>query len=134
MSPTVTVTVTTYVFGLGAERKAPPVLVCLPEEHVSARTLIAWHVQAEIERAHAARSTSLALHYLLSDQRQLYAPPAPGAALDRVTETTRAYDGLSERRYVLVVDGVAVTDLEADLLLSERSAVSFIRLLPLIGG
>jgi hypothetical protein len=54
--------------------------------------------------------------------------------LDDAAETARAYSGLAERRYMLVVDGEAISDLDTPLSLTERSIVSFVRLLPLIGG
>jgi hypothetical protein len=132
MSETTTLSVTTYVFGMGAERKAPPVLVPLSERTVTARTLIAEHVRAEVRRVQDARTTSLALHYLLADDPRRAAPPL--ASLDAEAETGRAYQGLRDQRYVLVVDGAGVHDLDAPLTLTERSVVCFVRLLPLIGG
>ncbi len=134
MSETMTLAVTTYVFGLGAERKTPPVYVRLHERTLPARALIAEHVRAEVQRAQSCRTSSLALHYMLADD--LRASPAPSVTptLDAETETCRAYTGLAERRYILVVDGVGVHDLDAPLNLTERSVVSFVRLLPLIGG
>jgi hypothetical protein len=134
MAETMTLEVNTFVFGLGSERKAPPILVCLPERSLPARALIAEHVRAELERARASRAVSLALHYLLADNLRARQTPAEPPAADVAGETERAWAGLAERRYVLVVDGLAVHDLDAPLSLTERSVVSFVRLLPLIGG
>lgn len=133
MSEPMTLPVTTYLFGLGAERKAPPVYILLEERTTTARALIEEHVRAEVERSHSNRSASLALHYMLSDN--IRQQPTPTLhTLDLAAETARAYAGLTARRYVLVVDGVAIHDLDAPLTLTKRSVVCFVRLLPLIGG
>jgi hypothetical protein len=111
------------------------VYVLLTERTLSAREVIAEHVRAEVDRAQHYRISSLALHYMLADD--LRANPAPAAApptLDAETEIRRAWAGLAAGRYLLVVDGASVTDLDATLTLTERSRVSFVRLLPLIGG
>jgi hypothetical protein len=132
MSETMTLPVTTYLYGMGAERSVPPVYVVLHERATSARALIAEHVRAEIQRAHDGRLASLALHYILADDPRTPLPASP--TLDADSEIDRACAGLAARRYLLVVDGVAMHDLDASLRLTERSQVSFVRLLPLIGG
>ncbi|HEU4324563.1 MAG TPA: hypothetical protein VFS21_15580 [Roseiflexaceae bacterium] len=130
---TLTLEVSTRLYGLGAERVAPPVLVAVPARTVTARELVAAHVEAEVRQAQVARAGSLALHYLLdSDLRAR--PDAATPALDVQAETQRACEALAGRRYLLVVDGTAVIDLDAPVELSERSVVCFVRLLPLIGG
>ncbi|GAB4210298.1 MAG: hypothetical protein OHK0022_43100 [Roseiflexaceae bacterium] len=133
MQETLTLEVTTRLYGLGAERVAPPVFVVVPARTVTARELIAAHVQAEVRQAQQARVGSLALHYLLDDDLRAR-PEAAASALDADTEAARACDALAGRRYLLVVDGTTVTDLDAPVELSARSVVSFVRLLPLIGG
>ena len=134
MNETLSLQVTTHVFGLGNARTTEPIYISLPQRHTTARALIAEHVRAEVRRANTMRTSSLALHYLLADD--LRRSPAPRAlpTLDQAAETARAYAGLAERRYMLVVDGVALSDLDAPLALTERSNISFVRLLPLIGG
>jgi hypothetical protein len=134
MTETLSLQVSTHVFGLGNARTTEPIFIVLPQRDTTARALIAEHVRAEVQRANAMRTSSLALHYLLADD--LHHSPAPRVlpTLDDTAETARAYAGLAERRYVLVVDGVAMSDLDTPLTLTERSIVSFVRLLPLIGG
>ncbi len=122
MTETLTLEVTTHVFGLGNTRTSEP------------RALIAEHVRAEVQRANAMRTSSLALHYLLADDLRRTPSPRTLPTLDDNAETARAYAGLAERRYLLVVDGVAMSDLDTPLRLTEHSVVSFVRLLPLIGG
>jgi hypothetical protein len=134
MSEPMTLAVTTYLFGLGAERKTPPVYVQLNERTLPARVLIAEHVRAEVQRAESRRTSSLALHYMLADNLRASPAPLASSSHDVEAESARAHAGLAERRYVLVVDGIAVTDLDEQLTLTERSVVSFVRLLPLIGG
>ena len=134
MSELLTLEVTTQVFGLGAARITEPIYIALPQRDTTARALIAEHVRAEVQRAAAARSSSLALHYLLADDLRATPAPCAAPALDHCAETARACAGLAERRYLLVVDGVAVSDPDVPLALNERSVVSFVRLLPLIGG
>ena len=133
MLETLTLAVTTRLYGLGAERATPPVVVVVPKHTATARELIAAHVAAEVRRAQDCRTGSLALHYLLNDNLRA-CPGAPADTLDVLSETARALTAMAERRYLLVVDGSAVTDLDAPLELSGRSVVSFVRLLPLIGG
>src|SRR5215831_17350003 len=134
MNETMTLEVTTYLFGLGAERKTPPVYVALKERTLPAQALIAEHVRAEVQRAQECRTASLALHYMLDDNLRVNPAPEPAEPLDVAAETARALAGLAQRRYMLIVDGEAVTNLDAPLTLTERSVVSFVRLLPLIGG
>jgi hypothetical protein len=135
MNETMTLEVTTHLYGLGSERHTPPVYVMLSERTLPVREVIAEHVRAEVDRAQQYRMSSLALHYMLADD--LRANPAPVAApptFDAEAEIRRAWAGLATGRYLLVVDGASVTDLDATLALTERSRVSFVRLLPLIGG
>lgn len=132
MHAPITLPITTHLYGLGSERRTPPVYVLLTEHTVCARDLIAAHVRAELARAAQARTSSLALHYLLADDVRT-APPLPTEPME-ATEIAHAWAGLTEHRYMLVVDGVACTELDASLTLTERSRVSFVRLLPLIGG
>jgi hypothetical protein len=134
MTETLTLEVTTHVFGLGAARTTEPIYVVLPQRDTTARILITEHVRAEVQRAKATRATSLALHYLLTDDLRHAPIPLTSPTLDDNAEIARAYSGLAERRYLLVVDGVAMSDLDAPLMLTDRSVISFVRLLPLIGG
>ena len=134
MTQPLSLQVTTHVFGLGNTRTTEPIFIVLPQRDTTARALIAEHVHAEVQRANALRTSSLALHYLLADDLRHSSPPCAVPTLDDAAETARAYAGLAERRYMLVVDGVVMNDLDAPLTLTERSRVSFVRLLPLIGG
>ncbi len=134
MTQPLSLQVTTHVFGLGNTRTTEPIFIVLPQRDTTARALIAEHVHAEVQRANALRTSSLALHYLLADDLRHSSPPCAVPTLDDAAETARAYAGLAERRYMLVVDGVAVNDLDTPFTLTERSIVSFVRLLPLIGG
>jgi hypothetical protein len=134
MTETLTLKVTTHVFGLGNTRTTEPIYIVLPQRDTTARALIAEHVHAEVQRANAMRTSSLALHYLLADDLRHTPTPHTLPTLDDNAETARAYAGLVERRYLLVVDDVAVSDLDTPLTMTERSVVSFVRLLPLIGG
>ena len=84
MNETVTITVTTQIFGLGGGRpglptlvelaeiasklqRGLPTLVELRERTVPARALIAEHVTAELRRVAERKTSSLALHYMLAD-------------------------------------------------------------------
>lgn len=134
MTETLSLQVTTHVFGLGNARTTEPIFIVLQQRTTTARALIAEHVRAEVRRANAMRTSSLALHYLLADDLRHSPAPLVVPTLDDAAETARAYTGLAERRYMLVVDGEAMSDLDAPLTLTEHSIVSFVRLLPLIGG
>ena len=132
MSEPMTLPVTTSLYGVGAERRTPPIYLVLRERSTSPRALIAEHVREELQQAHASRANSLALHYLLADDPRLQ--PNDRSASDIPSEIDRACAGLAERRYLLLIDGTAIYDLDVPLLLTERSQVHFVRLLPLIGG
>ena len=135
MSETLVVEVKTQVFGLGSGRPALPTLVALQERTLPARTLIAAHVRAEVAEAKQRRTSSLALHYMLSsDVRKEPVPLSSSPNLDCAAEIKRAWQGVVERRYLLVVDGIAVDDLDAVLTLTDHSSINFVRLLPLVGG
>ncbi|MCU0493253.1 MAG: hypothetical protein MUD01_16830 [Chloroflexaceae bacterium] len=145
MNETMTLEVSTCVYGLGRSATTPPLLLSLPAlssgaghaASLPARDLIAAHVRAEVERAHTTRVGSIALHYLLADDPRLKptaAQPEATPTLRMEDEIARAWQGLAERRYMLLVDGMAVTDLDTPLTLTGRSRVNFVRLLPLIGG
>src|SRR6266508_2729429 len=134
MTQPLSLQVTTHVFGLGNARTTEPIFIVLPQRTTTARGLIAEHVRAEVRRANAMRTSSLALHYLLEDDLRHSPAPLILPTLDDAAETARAYTGLAERRYMLLVDGEAMSDLDAPLTLTDRSIVSFVRLLPLIVG
>jgi hypothetical protein len=126
-----TLPVTTHLFGLGSSRQTDPLFVSIPEQVVLPHDLVAAHVQTEVQRAQERHESSIALHYLLADDvRQNPALPE----VDITAEVKRAQVGLSERRFLLVVDGSAIMDLVAPLTLTPHSQIAFIRLLPLIGG
>lgn len=132
MNESVTVAVTTQVFGLGSGRTTAPSFVALKQRTVTARALIAEYVRAELNEVTHRRTASLALHYMLDDdlRARQTADGAPRAG----QEISRAWRGLTERRYMLVVDGVSVDELDQAVTLTERSQVCFVRLLPLVGG
>src|SRR3954469_15329366 len=98
MTQPLSLQVTTHVFGLGNTRTTEPIFIVVPQRDTTARALIAEHIHAEVQRANALRTSSLALHYLLADD--LRHSPAPQAlpTLEDTTETARAYAGLAERR------------------------------------
>jgi hypothetical protein len=135
MSTSTTLEVTTVVYGLGRTGAVPALTLHLPDTAISPRSLIAAHVQAELDRVYTTRSTSLAWHYLLNDRPDLAPAATPASTmLNLETETERAWRGLEERRFMLVVDGVAVTELDQPLRLYTNTQVAFVRLLPLVGG
>ena len=126
-----TLPISTHLYGLGSARETSPIYVLLPQEQVRPHELVAAHVQAEILRAQSSRDTSLALHYLLADDvRQR----PTEVSIDVALEISRAQDGLAQRRFMLVVDGEAISDFNAPLTLTPHSRIAFVRLLPLIGG
>lgn len=107
MSERLTIQITTGVYGQNPEQSSAPVRLQLPTPSPTVRDLIAAQVQAEL------REQSLA------EQR---------------AAEQRAWAALAERRSLLMVDGAAVTNLDAPLKLSVRSQVSVVRMLPLLFG
>lgn len=135
MQGMLTVKVTTRVYGLGMERIAPPNVVALPTPTTSARNLLAAHVRAEAAHMQRQQQPSVALHYMLADD--LAKQPAPASersAVDVQAETARAWQSLTDRRYLLVVDGNPVDELDAPLNLTPESRISVMRLVPMVTG
>jgi hypothetical protein len=119
-----TIEVTTRVFGLGAGRATRPAYIALRQRTVSARELIAEHVRAELAQMQERRAGSLALHYMLADDlRREPTAPLWSKPVDPAAEIRRAWRGLVERRFVLVVDGASIDELDASITLTERSQV-----------
>ena len=137
MNESMTLVVTTQVVGFGSGRHIPPVYLELSERAVSARTLLSEYVRSEVSRTQHRREISLALHYMLAADLNAQSQPLHDLRdqpLDVVKETAHASAALEEGRFLLIVDGLAITDLDTPLILTELSRVGFVRLLPLIGG
>lgn len=134
MNEPLTIEVQTKLFGLGAERSASPVFLALQERRLTVRALLEEHVRTEVLRAQTNRHSSLALHYLLCDTLHQTPNPPVIQNLELESEIERACTALSEGRYLLLIDGETYQELDLLVSIHEQSKVSFVRLLPLVGG
>src|SRR5919202_1056229 len=115
MHEALTVEVTTRVFGLGNGRVTAPTLVMLEQRTLSVRQLIAGHVRAELAQIERRRMSSLALHYMLADDVRTQPGPVSMPELPKAdAEIKRAWQGLAERRDLLLVETVAVVAMDSD--------------------
>jgi hypothetical protein len=111
----------------------------------TARTLIAERVRIEWEAREAARTASTRRDTLpplvtLDTMRRLNpyegSRRAPSATAPRTLEsvTEVALEGFRRNAFFLIVDGRQVTELDEAIQFRPTSQVTFLRLVPLVGG
>jgi hypothetical protein len=129
-----------------------PVNLAVVGERISVRELIGRTVAEQIrgltERHRAGAEVvrlALARQYLTAKDVEVQAgtgrirlppEPKPGATpvVDIERETARALRGFEAGAFRVVVDGVPVESLDAEMTLDRNSKVVFLRLMPLVGG
>ena len=117
----------------------------LASERVSARDVVAEHVREEVDRLNDLARRRHADHdrvasFLVGDhshpvERRLNSSVGKGPRLlDPEREIKAALDGIQNRQVIVLFDDFEVEDLDADLTVTDESKVTFLRLVPLIGG
>lgn len=117
----------------------------LASERVSARDVIAKHVIEEVDRLNDLARRRHAEHdrvasFLVGDhshelERKLNKPnPRGPKVLDAAKEVESALEAIEARKVVVLFDDFEVEDLDADLTMTDQSKITFLRLVPLIGG
>ena len=142
-------TVSTCVFGTGVtEHPLPDIHLKLASERISAQALIRRTVEAQINQMlQDQQSTSvIKLHlnaqYLVQSEidRQKRegkialekAPQEEQISIE--AEAAKALQAFQKKGFKMFVDGNEVGDLEEDISLTDKTTISFIRLIPLVGG
>jgi hypothetical protein len=110
--------------------------VCLDSRTLSLRQLIRSRLQQEVERYNDAPPEIFQglvqpeeSEQILNGSRMKTKRP-----LDWETQCRRAYISFEKNGFLVLLDGVQITDLDAPLRLREDSEVEFIKLVPLAGG
>ncbi|KPL85437.1 hypothetical protein [Herpetosiphon geysericola] len=115
------VAVTTHLLGLGNELRTPPSLISLPQGQISARQLLQEHVHNELSQSHQTDLPSLALNYLI-------AKPSHNSMIAAEQVRSQAEAAFRAGDCWLMLDGIAVHNLDTPLQLQPQSRVGFMRL------
>lgn len=117
----------------------------LATQRIVARDILALHVRQEVDRlndqarrnhnAHDRVASFLVGSHAHAAQTRLN-PRRRSApkVLDPETEIATAIDGIIARRIIMLFDDREVEDLDAELTFTDSSVVTFLRLMPLVGG
>jgi hypothetical protein len=114
-------------------------------ERISARDVVAGHVREEVSRLNDLARRNHAKHdsvasFLVGDhshalERKLNLPGRKGVRLlDPDEEIKAAFDGIAARQVIMLFDDYEVDDLDADLTVTDHNTITFLRLVPLVGG
>ena len=135
MDTTLALDVSTRVYG-GA-RQSDRCVVHFSHRILPLRDVIAEKVRAEVARAAAERTMQLSTRYLVEEDLASIRGGALPQRQPRVRpehEIERALDAFRQGRYVVIVDGERVDDLDTVITLQPRTTIDFLRVLPLVGG
>ena len=144
------VDVESRAMGTGGDERPPAVRLQFETGTIPLRELIGHAVARQIElltESHRAWDTRaraiLQRQYLaqadieaMVERGEVRMPDAPRSPFvaDPVLETERALRGFERRRYLVIVNGVQAESLDDQVLLTEHTKVTFLRLMPLAGG
>ncbi len=117
----------------------------LASERVPAREILASHVRAEIERLNEAARRNREKHDRVASflvgphshevERRLNRKGSRGhQPLEPDVEITAAVGGVEAKQVIMLFDDREVTDLDELLTVTDDSTVTFLRLVPSIGG
>jgi hypothetical protein len=103
----------------------------LSVECVTARTIITRRVEAEVAAINsgAAVRSSHIFEHLLNEPRGV-----TPRTIDTAQAASVAIEAFSAKRFVLLLDGKQIIDLDIPLILTPTSEARFLRLVPLVGG
>ena len=104
-----------------------------PFEKISVRDLITEKVKQEITQRQTQSKITLT-----EKERKLNAKQGhievSGRQLDLDSEIQKALDGFRRNAFFVIIDGEQYTDLERELIWHKKLEVTFLRLIPLVGG
>lgn len=118
----------------------------LASERVAAHEVIRSHVRAEVEKRNVeiaernARQSRVASFLIGTHSHDTEArlntsrPTRKLPELDAEQEIENALSGFKNRRVIMLFDDQEVEDLDQPLIITDDSQVTFLRLLPLMGG
>lgn len=117
----------------------------LVSERISAKDIASAHVRAEIERLNdetrrnrekhdRVASFLVGTHSHATERRLNPIRKAYKKLLDPETEIETALQGIVDRHVIMLFDDREVEDLDTILTVTQDSTVTFLRLVPLVGG
>ena len=117
----------------------------LASERIPARLIVEEHVRAEVDRVNSAmrlsrEKQSRVASFLVgphSHEVERKLNPMTRRApklLDAEAEISTALDAVSAHRIIMLFDDREVNDLDEMLTVTDDSSITFLRLVPLIGG
>lgn len=106
-------------------------------EAITLKDLIAARVQAEVE-AYNQKSMDYFNGLVIPAQAEKtlngYKLKDRNSKIDVEQQTFIAWDAFQENGYFVLIDDEQAEDLEQELLVNEKTSISFVKLTPLVGG
>lgn len=107
----------------------------LPREQLTVRELINVYVQDQVDRFNSTPIDRSSRHQ--SDEERILNPSRPTQHTQRrdcEAECERALAAFGANNFFLLIDGNQVNDLDEVITIKPNTSVSFLRLVPLVGG
>jgi hypothetical protein len=116
--------------------KSPGLRLVLPTQRITARELIRQRIDREVDSYHQDRSQPFQGLVQPSDSERLLNGYKLRTArkIDKVKQFELAIAAFSNNGFILLVNDLQVEDLDLELELEDDSIVSFLKLIPLVGG
>lgn len=125
------------------ERQAYSIRLAI--ERVPAHLIVAEHVRTEVDRVNEARRLSREKHNRVAsflvgshshevERRLNPKPDRTPKVLDAETEIAAALRAVKAHQIIMLFDDREVSDLDEILTVTDDSSITFLRLVPLIGG
>ena len=111
-------------------------LLELADEIISVKELIRLRVFAEVERYNAQKNLDFQGLIQPTQQEQQLNQTAKNKKklVDAEQQLYVALEAFQNNGFFLLVDNQQVTDLDSEIILTKNTAISFIKLTPLVGG
>ena len=121
---------------LGGAAPSEPLRVEFASEHQTVRDLIRERVHAEVAAHNSQRAEVFrGLVQPTDSERALNGyRTKPGRMIDPEAQVARACEAFGRNGFFLIVDDKQAESLDDVVTLSETSVVSFLKLMPLVGG
>jgi hypothetical protein len=116
--------------------KSPGLTLVLPTKRITARELIRQRIDREVDDYHQNQSQPFQGLVQPSDSERLLNGYKLRTArkIDREQQFELAITAFANNGFILLVNDLQVEDLDLELELEDDSIVSFLKLIPLVGG
>ncbi len=106
----------------------------LASERITLRELLKRRINEEVAELNAGRDEIKPLVTPREQERQLNGDRSTRPHIDADQQFAAAVNAFELRRIVIIVDDRQVVDLEQDLAVTPDTEVTFLKLVPLVGG